>query len=84
MGPVDLNDEAQAPNPPAHPQLRRNHSPEIPVLGNRLGLPIKRAPELTLMHASAPPLHRRRGPTALVALSAANGPVPSRSDKSLP
>ena len=37
-----------------------------------------------LMHASAPPLHRRRGPTALDALSAANGPAPSRSDQSLP
>ena len=37
-----------------------------------------------LMHASAPPLHHRRGPTALDALSAANGPAPSRSDQSLP
>ena len=37
-----------------------------------------------LMHASAPPLHRRRGPTALDALSVANGPAPSRSDQSLP
>ena len=37
-----------------------------------------------LMHASAPPLHRRRGPTTLDALSTANGPAPSRSDQSLP
>ena len=54
MGPVDLNDDAQAPNPTAHPQHRRNHSPETPVHGNRLGPPIKRAPELNLVHASSP------------------------------
>ena len=46
--------------------------------------PLLPIPPRGLMHASAPPLHRRRGPTALDALSAANGPAPSRSDQSLP
>ena len=51
---MDLHDDAQRPNYPDRALRRRNHSPEIPVHGNRLGLPIKKAPELTLVHASSP------------------------------